>query len=105
MKRALLALAVLDVVASLLLVAVPYSARGSSQHSNALASVAFGCPQDEGEAVASGSSTVGARARCRHRGVLQLATAGAGFVLAGFAVAAWSQHVVRRTTAEAEPRP
>jgi hypothetical protein len=97
-RPALLAVVVLDVVVSLLLVLVPYSASGSAQHSNAIVSVVFGCPQDEGEAVADGSSTVGAQGRCRGRGVLQLFGAAVGVGLAGVALAGWSQVVVRRAS-------
>jgi hypothetical protein len=75
---------------------VPFSAAGSSQGSNAIASLLSGCAEDEGEAVAGGFSERGAQAGCRTRAVVQLVAGGAALAVAGASTAVASSIVVRR---------
>src|SRR5438552_2226867 len=56
---------------------VPYTAKGSGLHNGPLWSVLTGCPNDEGEAVASTQSAPGAQHRCRRDGVARLLVSGA----------------------------
>ena len=68
------------------LLLAPFSASGSAQHSSPVRSLIDGCAQDEGEAVASGTSKPGAQNRCRleaweHVGISAVATVASGWTL------------------------
>ena len=96
-KPIVVAVAVGALLLGAVLLLVPFSAPGSAQHSNAVASLLHGCPQDEGEAVRDGNSTVGAQERCVRRAGLQTV---AGAVAIATAVAAIAPLTIRRRVPE-----
>lgn len=66
------------------LLLAPFSASGSGQHSSPIGSLINDCPQDQGEAVASGISKPGAQNRCRGEAWERVGVSAVGTVASGW---------------------
>jgi hypothetical protein len=99
-----LVLAMLALIVSFVFVQLPYSARGSSQHSAPIPSLLNGCNEDGGDAVAIGKSEPGAQGRCIGQAWVRLGIGSCGVVASAVAmvVVSWPS---RRLTARRRRQP
>lgn len=95
-----LAMAAGMLAGAVLLARTPFTVDGSAEHSPPLSSWSRSCPNDDGEAVASGQSAAGARERCVDAARRRLLGASAVVAVAGVELTIVTTFVARN----AEPK-